>query len=190
MQSQIVEQAVALFTIIEGLPAGPQRSNGLLNIQLCVAQFDPQTALTLRGRLANSPAGTSSLRTGGIKTEGTARFNTTPPAAIFANPISATTNTSEEGAAVVVSEEAPQDEVPQDEAVAVESQVEPLYQKIAAMTSEQILNLYGESAIEGMIAQLGKTIASSKRPGQKATFLLNLVRQKVGQTEMAADESI
>jgi hypothetical protein len=189
MHSQIVEQAVDLFTLIEGLPAGPQRSQGLLNIQLCVAQFDAQTALTLRGRLTNSPAGTSSLRSGGIKTNGVGRFNTTPPTPIFANPTLATT-TSEEGAVVVVNDEAPQDEVPQDEAVLIESQVEPLYQKIATMTSEQVLNLYGESAIEGMIVQLGKTIASSKRPGQKATFLLNLVRQKVGQTEMAADESI
>ena len=86
-------------------------------------------------------------------------------------------------------DEAPQDEVPQDEAVSVESQVEPLYQKIAAMTSEQVLNLYGESAIEGMIVKLGRNIATAKRPAQKATFLLNLVRQKFGNTDFAADET-
>lgn len=198
MQSQIVEQAVALFTLIEGLPAGPQRSQGLLNIQLCVAHFDPAVALTLRGRLANSPAGTSSLRSGGIKTDGVGRFNTKPPAPIFANPTPATTTTSEEGAAVVANdndeapepEKEPADSEMQQEAVAVEAQVETIYAKIAAMNADQVLSLYGESAIDGMIAKLGKTIASTKRPGQKATFLLNLVRQKVGQTEMAADETV
>ena len=196
MEPVIIEKATELFDIIEGLPSGPKRSESLLSLQRLVAQFDPQVGLTLRGRLSNAPTGKSAKFGGGIKTEGGSRFNTIPPAQVFANPNSATT-TSESGAAVVATEEdAPEieqeavDSEVQQEAVAVEAQVETIYAKIAAMTAEQVLNVYGESAIEGMIAKLGKTIASTKRPGQKATFLLNLVRQKVGQTEMAADETV
>lgn len=193
MEITVIEKATELFDIIEGLPSGPKRSESLLNLQRLVAQFDPQTALTLRGRISNAPAGRSAKFGGGIKTEGGSRFNTTPPAQVFANPTSATT-TSESGAAVVATDQdAPEDEQPdsevQQDAVAVEAQLETIYAKIAQMSAEQIVNVYGESAIEGMIVKLGRNIKASKPTVQKATFLLNLVRQKIGKTEMAADET-
>ena len=193
MEPVIIEKAKELFDIIEGLQAGPQRSQSLLNLQLLVAQFDPQVALTLRGRISNAPSGKSAKFGGGIKTEGGSRFNTTPPAQVFVNPTSATT-TSESGAAVVAIEgDAPKDEQTDSEvqqgAVAVEAQVESIYAKIAKMSAEQIVTTYGESAIEGMIVKLGRNIKASKPTVQKATFLLNLVRQKLGNTEMAADET-
>lgn len=193
MEPVIIEKAKELFDIIEGLQAGPQRSQSLLNLQLLVAQFDPQVALTLRGRISNAPSGKSAKFGGGIKTEGGSRFNTTPPAQVFVNPTSATT-TSESGAAVVAIEgDAPKDEQTDSEvqqgAVAVEAQVESIYAKIAKMSAQQIVTTYGESAIEGMIVKLGRNIKASKPTVQKATFLLNLVRQKLGNTEMAADET-
>lgn len=193
MEITIIEKATELFDIIEGLPSGPKRSESLLNLQRLVAQFDPQTALTLRGRISNAPAGKSAKFGGGIKTEGPKRFNTTPPAEVFANPTSATT-TSESGAAVVANEEdAPEPETAnseaQQDAVEVEAQVETIYAKIAKMSAEQIVTTYGESAIEGMITKLGRNIKANKPTVQKATFLLNLVRQKIGNTEMAADET-
>ena len=193
MESIILEKSTELFDIIEGLPSGPKRSESLLSLQRLVAQFDPQAALTLRGRISNAPAGRSAKFGGGIKTEGGSRFNTTPPAQVFANPTSATT-TSESGAAVVATDQdAPEDEQPdsevQQDAVAVEAQVESIYAKIAKMSAEQIVTTYGESAIEGMIEKLGRNIKASKPTVQKATFLLNLVRQKIGKTEMAADET-
>jgi len=193
MEITIIEKATELFDLIEGLPAGPKRSESLLNLQRLVAQFDPQSALTLRGRISNAPAGKSSNFSGGIKTDGRGRFNTTPPAQVFADPTSATT-TNESGAAVVANDQdAPEDEQPdsetQQDAVAVEAQVESIYAKIAKMSAEQIVTTYGESAIEGMIVKLGRNIKASKPPVQKATFLLNLVRQKLGNTEMAADET-
>jgi hypothetical protein len=195
MELTIIEKATELFDIIEGLPSGPKRSESLLSLQRLVAQFDPQVALTLHGRISNSPGGRSAKFGGGIKTEGGSRFNTTPPAQVFANPTSATT-TSESGAAVVANEQNAPDveqsesegELQQD-AVAVESQVESLYAKIAKMSPVQIVKTYGESAIEGMIAKLGRSVSTNKRPEQKATFLLNLVRQELGKTEMAADET-
>lgn len=193
MEITIIEKATELFDIIEGLPSGPKRSESLLNLQRLVAQFDPQTALTLRGRISNAPAGKSAKFGGGIKTEGPKRFNTTPPAEVFANPTSATT-TSESGAAVVANEEdAPEPKTAnseaQQDAVEVEAQVETIYAKIAKMSAEQIVTTYGESAIEGMITKLGRNIKANKPTVQKATFLLNLVRQKIGNTEMAADET-
>lgn len=195
MELTIIEKATELFGIIEGLPSGPKRSESLLSLQRLVAQFDPHTALTLRGRISNAPAGASAKFGGGIKTEGGSRFNTTPPAQVFANPTSATT-TSENGAAVVaIDQDAPENEPVESEselqqdAVAVESQVESIYAKIAKMTADQIVTIYGESAIEGMIAKFGRNIATTKRPAQKATFLLNLVRQKLGNTDLAADET-
>lgn len=193
MELTIIEKATELFDIIEGLPSSPKRSESLLNLQRLVAQFDPQAALTLRGRISNAPSGKSAKFGGGIKTEGGSRFNTTPPAQVFANPTSATT-TRESGAAVVAIEgDAPKDEQTESEAqvdaVVVEAQVESIYAKIAKMSAEQIVTTYGESAIEGMIVKLGRNIKASKPPVQKATFLLNLVRQKLGNTEMAADET-
>lgn len=193
MELIVIEKATELFDIIEGLPSGPKRSESLLNLQRLVAQFDPQTALTLRGRISNAPAGKSAKFGGGIKTEGPKRFNTTPPAEVFANPTSATT-TSESGAAVVANEEdAPEPKTAnseaQQDAVEVEAQVETIYAKIAKMSAEQIVTTYGESAIEGMITKLGRNIKANKPTVQKATFLLNLVRQKIGNTEMAADET-
>lgn len=193
MELIVIEKATELFDLIEGLPAGPKRSESLLNLQRLVAQFDPQTALTLRGRISNAPAGKSAKFGGGIKTEGPKRFNTTPPAEVFANPTSATT-TSESGAAVVANEEdAPEPKTAnseaQQDAVEVEAQVETIYAKIAKMSAEQIVTTYGESAIEGMITKLGRNIKANKPTVQKATFLLNLVRQKIGNTEMAADET-
>lgn len=193
MELTIIEKATELFDIIEGLPSGPKRSESLLNLQRLVAQFDPQAALTLRGRISNSPSGKSAKFGGGIKTEGGSRFNTTPPAQVFANPTSATTTS--DGAAVVANEQdAPEpeetaDSETQQDAVAVEGQVESIYAKIAQMSAEQIVTTYGESAIEGMIVKLGRNIKASKPTVQKATFLLNLVRQKLGNTEMAADET-
>lgn len=192
MEITIIEKATELFGIIEGLPSGPKRSDGLLSLQRLVAQFDPQAALTLRGRISNAPAGRSAKFGGGIKTEGSSRFNTIPPQ-VFANPTSATT-TSESGAAVVATEQgAPEDQQPvseaQQDAVVVEAQVESIYAKIAQMSAEQIVTIYGESAIEGMIVKLGRNIKASKPTVQKATFLLNLVRQKLGNVEMAADET-
>lgn len=193
MEITIIEKATELFDIIEGLPSGPKRSESLLNLQRLVAQFDPQAALTLRGRISNAPAGKSAKFGGGIKTEGPKRFNTTPPAEVFANPTSATT-TSESGAAVVANEEdAPEPKTAnseaQQDAVEVEAQVETIYAKIAKMSAEQIVTTYGESAIEGMIEKLGRNIKANKPTVQKATFLLNLVRQKLGNVEMAADET-
>lgn len=192
MEITIIEKATELFGIIEGLPSGPKRSDGLLSLQRLVAQFDPQVALTLRGRISNAPAGRSAKFGGGIKTEGSSRFNTIPPQ-VFANPTSATT-TSESGAAVVATEEdAPEDQQPvseaQQDAVVVEAQVESIYAKIAQMSAEQIVTTYGESAIEGMIEKLGRNIKASKPVKQKATFLLNLVRQKLGNAEMVSDET-
>lgn len=193
MEITIIEKATELFDIIEGLPSGPKRSESLLSLQRLVAQFDPQVALTLRGRISNAPAGRSAKFGGGIKTEGSSRFNTIPPQ-VFANPTSATT-TNESGAAVVATEQdAPEpeetaDSESQQDAVAVEAQVESIYAKIAQMTADQIVTTYGESAIEGMIEKLGRNIKASKPTVQKATFLLNLVRQKLGNVEMAADET-
>ena len=195
MEITIIEKATELFDIIEGLPSGPKRSESLLNLQRLVAQFDPQAALTLRGRISNAPAGRSAKFGGGIKTEGPKRFNTTPPAEVFANPTSATT-TSESGAAVVANEEdAPELEPEtanseaQQDAVEVEAQIETIYAKIAKMSAEQIVTTYGESAIEGIITKLGRNIKANKPTVQKATFLLNLGRQKLGNVEMAADET-
>lgn len=193
MEVTIIEKAKELFDIIEGLPASPKRSESLLNLQRLVAQFDPQAALTLRGRISNAPAGKSATFGGGVKTEGPKRFNTIPPAQVFANPTSATT-TNESGAAVVANDQdAPENEQPdsdaQQDAVAVDAQVESLYEKIAKMSPEQIVTTYGESAIEGMIQKLGRNIKANKPPAQKATFLLNLVRQNLGNSEMAADET-
>ena len=193
MELTIIEKSTELFDIIESLPSGPKRSESLLSLQRLVAQFDPQVALTLRGRISNAPAGRATKFGGGIKTEGGSRFNTTPPAQVFANPTSATTTS--EGAAVVATEQdAPEpeeiaDSESQQDAVAVDAQVESIYAKIAQMSAEQIVNVYGESAIEGMIVKLGRNIKASKPTVQKATFLLNLVRQKLGKTEMAADET-
>lgn len=168
MEITIIEKATELFDIIEGLPSGPKRSESLLNLQRLVAQFDPQAALTLRGRISNAPAGRSAKFGGGIKTEGPKRFNTTPPAEVFANPTSATT-TSESGAAVVANEEdAPELEPEtanseaQQDAVEVEAQIETIYAKIAKMSAEQIVTTYGESAIEGMITKLGRNIKANK----------------------------
>lgn len=194
MELTIIEKATELFDIIEGLPSGPKRSESLLNLQRLVAQFDPQSALTLRGRISNAPAGASSKFGGGIKTEGGSRFNTTPPAEVFANPTRATT-TSDGAVVVATDQDAPEDEPVESEselqqdAVAVEAQVESIYAKIAKMTADQIVTTYGESAIEGMIAKFGRNISTTKRPAQKATFLLNLVRQKLGNTDLAADET-
>lgn len=194
MELTIIEKATDLFDLIEGLPSGPKRSESLLSLQRLVAQFDPQAALTLRGRISNAPAGKLTKFGGGIKTEGGSRFNTTPPSQVFANPTSATTM-SESGAAVVATEQdAPEpeeiaDSESQQDAVAVDAQVESIYAKIAKMSAEQVVTTYGESAIEGMIVKLGRNIKASKPTVQKATFLLNLVRQKLGNTEMAADET-
>lgn len=194
MELTIIEKATELFDIIEGLPSGPKRSESLLNLQRLVAQFDPQAALSLRGRISNSPSGKSAKFGGGIKTEGGSRFNTTPPAQVFANPTSATTTS--DGAAVVANEQdAPELEPEtanseaQQDAVEVEAQIETIYAKIAKMSAEQIVTTYGESAIEGMITKLGRNIKANKPTVQKATFLLNLVRQKLGNVEMAADET-
>lgn len=193
MELTIIEKATELFYIIEGLRAGPKRSESLLSLQRLVAQFDPQSALTLRGRISNAPAGKLDTFGGGIKTEGPKRFNTIPPAEVFANPIPATTTS--DGAAVVANEEhAPELEPEanseaQQDAVEVEAQVETIYAKIAKMSAEQIVTTYGESAIEGMITKLGRNIKANKPTVQKATFLLNLVRQKLGNVEMAADET-
>lgn len=193
MELNIIEKATELFDIIEGLPSGPKRSESLLSLQRLVAQFDPQVALTLRGRISNAPAGSSAKFVGGIKTEGRGRFNTIPPAEVFANPTQATT-TSDGAVVVATDQDAPENEPVENEselqkAVAVEAQVESIYGKISKMTAEQIVTTYGESAIEGMITKLGRNIATAKRPAQKATFLLNLVRQKLGNADLAADET-
>lgn len=191
MEFEIIEKAKELFSLIEGLQAGPKRSESLLNLQRLVAQFDPQQALQLRGRLSSSPAGAASNFSGGIKSEGSPRFNTTPPEPIFVNPKKAT-NTNADGAVLVATDKAPEQvenaAEAQIQAAVVESQVETIYRKIAKMTAPQVVTTYGESAIEGMLEKLGKRSQPGKNPKQKATFLLNVIRAELGNSEPVADE--
>lgn len=137
-----------------------------LYLQRAMAEVDTDRALALRGRLAKGD------RSGG--SEGTVqnhasatRFNRTPPAqAIFADPILAA------GSTTGTAQPAATDEQTDD--------VNELYRKIVKMSPNVVVSTYHEGGIIGMIKTLGGDPEQGKKPNQKAAYLQQLIKEKLG----------
>ena len=142
-----------------------------LYLQRAMAEVDTEKALQLRGRLANGGRNISSAGTVQNQPAAT-RFNRVPPdQPVFADPILAA------GSTTVTAQPAATEQ--QDE-------VNELYKKIVKMNPNAVVALYNEGGISGMIKTLGGDPSTGKKPNQKAAYLQQLIKEKLG----IADESI
>lgn len=143
-----------------------------LYLQRAMAEIDTDRALAMRGRLAKGDR--SGASEGTVQNQPSAtRFNRTPPAQnIFADPISAAGSTT--GTAQPAATDEQTDEVNE------------LYRKIIKMSPNVVLSTYQEGGVIGMIKTLGGDHTQAKKPNQKAAYLQQLIKGKLG----IKDESI
>lgn len=138
-----------------------------LHLQRAMAELDTTKALELRGRLAKGDRGGDIEGTVQNQPSAT-RFNRTPPSqAVFADPILAA------GSTTVTAQPAATEIEQQDE-------VNELYRKIVKMSPNAVVALYNEGGIIGMIKTLGGDPEQGKKPNQKAAYLQQLIKEKLG----------
>lgn len=143
-----------------------------LHIQRAMAEVDTDRALALRGRLAKGDR--SGASEGTVQNQPSAtRFSRTPPVQpVFADPTLAaglTTGTAQPAATDEQTDE-----------------VNELYRKIVKMSPNVVVATYNEGGIVGMIKTLGGDPEQGKKANQKAAYLQQLIREKLG----IANESI
>jgi len=137
-----------------------------LYLQRAMAEVNTEKALQMRGRLAKGDRSTASDGTVQNKTSAT-RFNRTPPSQpVFADPSLAAASTI--GTAQPAATEQEQDDVNE------------LYRKIVKMSPNVVVTTYGEGGIIGMIKALDGDPEQGKKPNQKAAYLQQLIREKLG----------
>lgn len=144
-----------------------------LNLQRAMAELNTEKSLAMRGRLASGDRLPSDGGT--VQNEPSAtRFNRTPPAQqVFADPTLAA------GSTTVTAPPAATDTQAEDD-------LTELYRKIVKQSPNQVVALYNEGGIVGMIKTLGGDPEQGKKPNQKAAYLQQLIRDKLG----IANESI
>ena len=143
-----------------------------LYLQRAMAEVDTDKALQLRGRLAKGDRSGGS--DGTVQNQPSAtRFSRTPPTQpVFADPILAAGSTT--GTAQPAATDEQTDEVKE------------LYGKIVKMSPNAVVAMYHEGGIVGMIKTLGGDPEQGKKPNQKAAYLQQLIKDKLG----IKDESI
>lgn len=150
---------------------GPQGAQVKRFIQQAVSTLDTQQGLTLRGRIV---AGTRDVGVSGavVVTEGESRgrFNTTPPPQpVFVDPnLKAASRVQPAAITNVAGGEGD------------ENGVKAIYAKILKQSPNQVVAVYGEGGIEGMIKTLGGNPEHAKKPNQKAAYLKQLISNKYG----------
>lgn len=137
-----------------------------LYLQRAMAEVDTDRALALRGRLAKGDR--SGASEGTVQNQPSAtRFSRVPPEqAVFADPILAAGSTT--GTAQPAATDEQTDEVNE------------LYKKIVKMSPNAVVALYHEGGIIGMIKTLGGDPEQGKKPNQKAAYLQQLIKEKLG----------
>lgn len=137
-----------------------------LHLQRAMAELDTTKALELRGRLAKGDRGGDIEGTVQNQPSAT-RFNRTPPEQpVFADPTLAAGSTT--GTAQPAATDEQTDEVNE------------LYRKIAKMSPNAVVAMYNEGGIVGMIKTLGGDPEQGKKANQKAAYLQQLIKDKLG----------
>lgn len=137
-----------------------------LHLQRAMAELDTQKALAMRGRLAKGDRSIASEGTVQNQPSAT-RFSRTPPSQqVFADPSLAAGSTT--GTAQPAANDEQTDEVNE------------LYRKIIKMSPNVVVSTYNEGGIVGMIKTLGGDPEQGKKANQKAAYLQQLIREKLG----------
>ena len=137
-----------------------------LNLQRAMAELNTEKSLVMRGRLAS---GDRMANDGGtVQNQSSAtRFNRTPPAQVFADPSQAA------GSMTATAQPAAPDTQAEDD-------LKELYLKILKQSPNQVVTTYNEGGVVGMIKTLGGDPDTAKKPNQKAAYLQQLIRDKLG----------
>lgn len=161
----LLEQAFEAAHKLEG--SSHKARSTKLHLQRAMSDWDTDKALAMRGRLAKGDrnvAGDGTVQNQPAET----RFNRVPPTqAVFADPSLAA------GSTTVTAQPAATETEQQDE-------VNELYRKIVKMSPNAVVALYNEGGIIGMIKTLGGDPEQGKKPNQKAAYLQQLIKEKLG----------
>lgn len=161
----LLEQAFEAAHNLEG--SSHKARNTKLHLQRAMSDWDTDKALAMRGRLAKGDrniAGDGTVQNQPSET----RFNRTPPTQpVFADPILAA------GSTTVTAQPAAIETEQSDE-------VNELYRKIAKMSPNAVVAMYNEGGIVGMIKTLGGDPEQGKKANQKAAYLQQLIKEKLG----------
>jgi len=175
----LLTKHVEAFTEADALEGNPKARQIKILLQQAVAHLDTDQALALRGRLA--AAGRELTSAALVLTDTTkSRFNkVAPPQPVFVDPNRLATEGKDNAQPVAPTT---------IEKPAEDPGVDALYARILKMSPNAIVNVYGESSIEGMITTLGGDVNTAHKANQKAAYLKSLIEDRNKQPKDDAPE--